>query len=75
VEMHPNPCEAWCDADQALTPLELASLMDSLAAVASAIGRTLDRGEAVRTGKRVAASIDRANAVSQPFAPPTGRSP
>jgi 3-deoxy-7-phosphoheptulonate synthase len=58
VEMHPNPCEAWCDADQALTPLELAALMDSLAAVASAIGRTLDRGEAVRTGKRVAASID-----------------
>jgi 3-deoxy-7-phosphoheptulonate synthase len=56
--MHPNPCEAWCDADQALTPLELAALMDSLAAVASAIGRTLDRGEAVRTGKRVAASID-----------------
>ncbi|MEK6595222.1 MAG: 3-deoxy-7-phosphoheptulonate synthase, partial [Pseudomonadota bacterium] len=20
VEMHPNPCEAWCDADQALNP-------------------------------------------------------
>jgi 3-deoxy-7-phosphoheptulonate synthase len=45
VEMHPNPCEAWCDADQALTPLELASLMDSLAGIVSAIGRTLDRKE------------------------------
>jgi 3-deoxy-7-phosphoheptulonate synthase len=43
VEMHPNPCEAWCDADQALTPQELSSLMDSLAAVAGAIGRPLDR--------------------------------
>jgi 3-deoxy-7-phosphoheptulonate synthase len=43
VEMHPNPCEAWCDADQALTPQELAALMDSLAAIASALGRTLDR--------------------------------
>jgi 3-deoxy-7-phosphoheptulonate synthase len=46
VEMHPNPCEAWCDADQALTPQELAALMDSLAAIASALGRTLDRGTA-----------------------------
>ncbi|MFO1206002.1 MAG: 3-deoxy-7-phosphoheptulonate synthase [Burkholderiales bacterium] len=43
VEMHPNPCEAWCDADQALTPKELSSLMDSLGAVAAALGRTLDR--------------------------------
>jgi 3-deoxy-7-phosphoheptulonate synthase len=50
VEMHPNPCEAWCDADQALTPQELVSLMDSLAAVAGAIGRPLDRmgADAVR---------------------------
>jgi len=23
VEMHPNPCEAWCDADQAINPDEL----------------------------------------------------
>ena len=49
VEMHPNPCEAWCDADQALTPLELASLMDSLAGIvapsavrSSAAGRRRD---------------------------------
>jgi 3-deoxy-7-phosphoheptulonate synthase len=46
VEMHPNPCEAWCDADQALTPQELASLMDSLAAIAAVLRRTLDRGTA-----------------------------
>jgi 3-deoxy-7-phosphoheptulonate synthase len=55
VEMHPNPCEAWCDADQALTPLELASLMDTLTAVAGAIGRSLDRrprAEAARAEKQ-----------------------
>ena len=27
VEMHPNPCEAWCDADQAINPDELKHLM------------------------------------------------
>ncbi len=41
VEMHPNPCEAWCDADQALTPQELKKLMGALGAIAGAIGRTL----------------------------------
>ena len=41
VEMHPNPCEAWCDADQALTPQELKNLMGTLGAIANAIGRTL----------------------------------
>lgn len=41
VEMHPNPCEAWCDADQALTPAELVTLMQELSALAQAIGRTL----------------------------------
>ncbi|MFZ5502980.1 MAG: 3-deoxy-7-phosphoheptulonate synthase [Pseudomonadota bacterium] len=41
VEMHPNPCEAWCDADQALTPDELKKLMVTLGAIAGAIGRTL----------------------------------
>jgi 3-deoxy-7-phosphoheptulonate synthase len=43
VEVHPNPPEAWCDADQALTPSEFAALMDKLDAVAQAVGRTLDR--------------------------------
>ena len=41
VEMHPSPCDAWCDADQALTPLELKKLMGTLGAIAGAIGRTL----------------------------------
>jgi 3-deoxy-7-phosphoheptulonate synthase len=41
IEAHPNPCEAWCDADQALTPAELAALMTTLRAIAAAIGREL----------------------------------
>ena len=41
VEMHPNPCEAWCDADQALTPQELKNLMGTLGGIAKVIGRTL----------------------------------
>jgi 3-deoxy-7-phosphoheptulonate synthase len=41
VEMHPNPCEAWCDADQALNPQELKDLMDSLKGIAEVIGRNL----------------------------------
>ncbi|SFZ73524.1 3-deoxy-7-phosphoheptulonate synthase [Chitinimonas taiwanensis] len=41
VEMHPNPCEAWCDADQALTPQELIDLMGSLRLIAQAVGREL----------------------------------
>ena len=30
VEMHPTPSEAWCDADQAITPTELKELMKEL---------------------------------------------
>ncbi len=41
VEMHPKPCEAWCDADQALTPEELKKLMRTLGAIAGMAGRTL----------------------------------
>jgi len=41
VEMHPNPCEALCDADQALTPQELIDLMASLRLIAQAVGREL----------------------------------
>jgi 3-deoxy-7-phosphoheptulonate synthase len=39
IEVHPNPCEAWCDADQALTPEEFANLMRQLRGVAGAVGR------------------------------------
>lgn len=41
VEMHPNPCEAWCDADQALTPAELTALIGELRPLAQALGRDL----------------------------------
>ena len=41
VEMHPTPSEAWCDADQALTPQELKKLMGVLGGIATASGRTL----------------------------------
>ena len=41
VEMHPRPCEAWCDADQALSPDELAALMDELRGIAGVLGRGL----------------------------------
>ncbi|MDY6992486.1 MAG: 3-deoxy-7-phosphoheptulonate synthase, partial [Pseudomonadota bacterium] len=41
VEMHPNPCEAWCDADQALTAEELKILMNELRPIAQAVGRDL----------------------------------
>ncbi|WP_025041179.1 3-deoxy-7-phosphoheptulonate synthase [Nitrosospira briensis] len=41
VEMHPNPCEAWCDADQALNPQEFHALMGSLKGIAEVIGRSL----------------------------------
>jgi 3-deoxy-7-phosphoheptulonate synthase len=41
VEMHPTPCEAWCDADQALSPEELKSLMGELRGIAQVIGRDL----------------------------------
>jgi 3-deoxy-7-phosphoheptulonate synthase len=41
VETHPNPCDAWCDADQALNPQEFESLMKSLKGIAAVIGRSL----------------------------------
>ena len=41
VEMHPTPCEAWCDADQALTPEELKTLMGELAGIAKVLGRAI----------------------------------
>jgi 3-deoxy-7-phosphoheptulonate synthase len=41
IEIHPHPTEAWCDADQALTPAEFALLMGRLRAVAQAIGRDI----------------------------------
>lgn len=41
VEMHPKPCEALCDADQALNPEELGNLMGELGGIAKVIGRDI----------------------------------
>jgi 3-deoxy-7-phosphoheptulonate synthase len=41
IEMHPKPPEAWCDADQALSPHQLESLMAELRGIAEVIGRDL----------------------------------
>jgi 3-deoxy-7-phosphoheptulonate synthase len=41
VEMHPTPCEAWCDADQAIDPQELKDLMGQLKAIAQSLGRSI----------------------------------
>ena len=39
IEVHPCPADAWCDADQALTPAEFGTLMAELGALAKAVGR------------------------------------
>jgi 3-deoxy-7-phosphoheptulonate synthase len=41
IEVHPCPAEAWCDADQALSPDEITKLMGELRQIAAAIGREL----------------------------------
>lgn len=41
IESHPYPEEAWCDADQALSPEQLKILMGDLRKLAEAIGREL----------------------------------
>jgi len=43
VEMHPTPSEAWCDADQAITPTELQKLMKELSAIANILGRDISK--------------------------------
>lgn len=43
VEMHPTPSEAWCDADQAITPTELKNLMKELTAIANILGRNISK--------------------------------
>ncbi len=41
IEMHPVPQQAWCDADQALSPEQLLQLMQELRGIARVIGRDL----------------------------------
>lgn len=41
IDIHPNPSVALCDGPQALTPDELAPLVQDMASVAAAIGRPM----------------------------------
>jgi 3-deoxy-7-phosphoheptulonate synthase len=41
IEVHPCPEEAWCDADQALNPSEITTLMGEMRDIARAIGREI----------------------------------
>lgn len=41
IEVHPDPATAWSDGAQSLTPHDFSRLMDSLAPIATAVGRTL----------------------------------
>ena len=41
IEVHPRPPEAWCDADQALNPQEIQTLMGEMRDIARAIGREI----------------------------------
>lgn len=41
IEVHPRPAEAWCDADQALSPDQLQTLMGELRGIAQVLGRDL----------------------------------
>jgi 3-deoxy-7-phosphoheptulonate synthase len=41
VEVHPCPSEAWCDADQALSPAEFTTLMRQMRGIAAALGRCI----------------------------------
>jgi len=43
VEMHPRPREALSDGQQSLTPQQFAEMMESLRAVAGAVGRSIAR--------------------------------
>ena len=43
VEMHPNPCEAWCDADQAINTEELKHLMNELTQIAKILGSNINQ--------------------------------
>ncbi|MEP7064366.1 MAG: 3-deoxy-7-phosphoheptulonate synthase [Betaproteobacteria bacterium] len=57
IEVHPCPTEAWCDADQALTSQEFATLMARLDAVARAMDRRLAPARALRNGAATPAEV------------------
>ncbi len=49
IEVHPSPLDAWCDADQALSPAEFSSLMKTLSAICTAVGRKLPEPKPMET--------------------------
>jgi 3-deoxy-7-phosphoheptulonate synthase len=51
IEVHPCPSEAWCDADQALSIPEFATLMQRLGAIAQASGRSWPAAQPAATGE------------------------
>jgi 3-deoxy-7-phosphoheptulonate synthase len=57
IEVHPCPNEAWCDADQALSPGEFGTLMTQLRAIAQALGRTLAEPQAQPQQQQAAEAI------------------
>lgn len=57
VEVHPEPAQALCDGAQALTPALFSTLMQALAPVLSAVGRTLPLPE--RVGPAMASGATR----------------
>jgi 3-deoxy-7-phosphoheptulonate synthase len=50
VEAHPDPESAQSDADQQLTPPELADLAERVGRVARAVGRTFSEGKSANVG-------------------------
>ena len=51
IEVHPSPVDAWCDADQALSPSEFTMLMQTLSQISMAVGRTLPIPDMMRQAK------------------------
>ncbi len=49
IEVHPSPLDAWCDADQALSPDEFSALMKTLAGICGAVGRALPLPDDIKT--------------------------
>jgi 3-deoxy-7-phosphoheptulonate synthase len=43
IDVHPDPEEAMVDGAQALLPHEMVELGEQLAAIAAAVGRTMNR--------------------------------
>ena len=41
LEVHDDPQQAWCDAEQAITPAALDELLATLRPLAAVVGRTL----------------------------------